>query len=275
MEVSWDFADVLFVLFTYLATIQVAAGLLDSPEKQWKSYEELHANQTETDEGKPAGDETTSQHPVLQLLTHDRSTGTFILVFLVTAISAPLWEEFLFRLVLLGWMAKQENSLSQKTLKRWPVGVFSLLFTSLLFALAHFRWNKDPVAAEQLYSVVTIMGITNFVALGISLVYLRVRHDAKLIDFGFSPQHLIYDLKTAAIAFLAAVVPILFLQVALQRLLPSGFAPDPIPLFFLAIVLGILFLRTRRTTSCVALHFYLNTFSLLMALATIHFAAGN
>jgi membrane protease YdiL (CAAX protease family) len=38
--------------------------------------------------------------------------------------------------------------------------------------------------------------------------------------------------------------------------------PDPIPLFFFALVLGYLYQRTRRILPCVVVHFLLNSCSL-------------
>jgi membrane protease YdiL (CAAX protease family) len=276
-EVQWDFMDVLFVLCTYLAVMQITFSLLASPEQQWEELQEevVVAQTKDTAEAnhEPSAEQT-SQHPVIQLLSQDATGKTLALVFLVTAIAAPLWEEFLFRLILLGWLAKREKQLKARSLGRLPLGLVPLLATSLIFALMHFRQDDAPIDSDTLLRGVTIMGITNFVCLGISIAYLRMRYQTTAADFGFSSQRLIYDIKVAVVGFLTVVVLVLLLQAALKTWLPSGFAPDPIPLFFLAMVFGLMYLRTGRLTSCVLLHMILNTFSLLAALAAVHFGVG-
>jgi len=48
-------------------------------------------------------------------------------------------------------------------------------------------------------------------------------------------------------------------------LLPPDVAPDPIPLFFFALALGILYLRTHRISAPITLHVALNGTSLALA----------
>lgn len=274
-EVRWDFADVLVTLLIYFTITQLGAAFFLEKDPEGAATADAVRAPADTIDGDTGNlTDETSQHPVIQLLSQQGTLEVVILVFLVAAISAPLWEEFFFRLLLLGWMAKQERIWKTHTLSRVPLGIIPLLVTSLAFAMMHFRQADPQVDADFLIRAMKVTCVANFATLAISIAYLRVRHQATAADLGFSMQHLARDLKTAACGFFIVAVPLLFLQFILKQTLPSDFAPDPIPLFFLALVFGLMYLRSGRLTSCVLLHAMLNAFSLLAALAFIHGGAG-
>ena len=50
-------------------------------------------------------------------------------------------------------------------------------------------------------------------------------------------------------------------------LLHAGHGPDPIPLFFLAVVLGYLYAKTHRLLPSIVVHMALNGLSMLMLLS--------
>jgi membrane protease YdiL (CAAX protease family) len=56
-------------------------------------------------------------------------------------------------------------------------------------------------------------------------------------------------------------------MIALSYILPKKFAPDPIPIFFFAIALGLLYNRTHRALPSIAVHMALNAASLAMVLS--------
>jgi len=269
-EPPWDVADVLFVLAIYVVTNIVAAHwLLDGSESEGFGATSVEVVASESEE-QGGATKPTSEHPVIQLLYHADNAKILLLAFFVVAIAAPLWEEFLFRLMLLGWLAKLERRLRRRVRARWPYGLGALLVTSVLFAMMHFRADGKPMDVGKLVAALQVTGIANCASLAISVVFLRARHQVSCAQLGFSSMRFGYDLRVAAVGFFAIAIPLLFLQYSLKLLLPSGFAPDPIPLFVLAIVFGYLYLRTGRITSCVLLHIALNTFSLLSALAFIY-----
>jgi len=62
------------------------------------------------------------------------------------------------------------------------------------------------------------------------------------------------------------LAPVIYgLNIVLSLLLPKSIAPDPLSLFFLAIVLGTIYYRTRRIVPSISLHMSLNFTSLVMA----------
>ena len=54
----------------------------------------------------------------------------------------------------------------------------------------------------------------------------------------------------------------------MQALLPKDMVTDPIPLLFLAVPLGTLYLRTHRIIPSITLHMAFNAAGVFMALAT-------
>jgi membrane protease YdiL (CAAX protease family) len=73
------------------------------------------------------------------------------------------------------------------------------------------------------------------------------------------------DTKLAMGALLAVMPPILLLQGALLAAVKrtgSAIASDPIPLFFLALVFGVLYQRTHRIAPSLVLHMAFNATSI-------------
>ena len=81
---------------------------------------------------------------------------------------------------------------------------------------------------------------------------------------GFSSEKFFSDIPLGFIAFFAIAAPIYSIQLTAQYLVPQKYAPDPIPLFFLAIVFGYLYHRTQRITASIVLHMMLNLVSMMM-----------
>ena len=94
---------------------------------------------------------------------------------------------------------------------------------------------------------------------------LRWRVGATAADLGWTPRKTVADIELGITAFVAIAVPIYATQFGLRFLLPEHIAPDPIPLFFFAVVLGIIYHRTHRLTPLVVLHAVFNGTSLLLA----------
>ncbi len=83
---------------------------------------------------------------------------------------------------------------------------------------------------------------------------------------GIWPDKWWEDLRVGAVAFLAIVPPLWLLQALLLPFLRSwGVAPDPLPIFVLALGLGTLFYRTGRLTPSLALHLLTNLASFVLS----------
>jgi membrane protease YdiL (CAAX protease family) len=134
--------------------------------------------------------EIPSEHPIVTFAAHEPHVLSLILAGVVAAIVAPVGEEFLFRVVLQGWLEKKKAQAGQ---------------------------------------------------LG----------DGSDVSPGMGP---------------AIVVSALFAALHL------GHGPDPIPLFFLSLILGYLYQRTHRIVAPLTVHFCVN--SLAVVQLGITWAAG-
>ncbi len=86
-----------------------------------------------------------SEHP---LFTAIKQSPSLLPVATVLAVLiAPLFEEFLFRVVLQGWLEKAEQALRRKApgTLQLPRGVWPIVLSSLVFAAAHFGHGADPL----------------------------------------------------------------------------------------------------------------------------------
>ena len=239
-RVPWSGLDVLALFLLYIVLIQYGAGAT-------QLFREPPPPITES--------VATTEHPLSQLVKQDRGAPLVWLVVLFSAIvAAPLGEEFFFRLVLQGWLEKQESFRFKRRIL--PHGLVSVVFSSLIFAILHGGARKEQTAETLFYSLLGI-GIANVCFMVLGIVFLRFGRKATWSDLGLRFHRLPTDLGAAAILFVLFVPPIIFIHVAIQQLFP-GIVTDPIPLFFFAVVLGFLFYRTRRLAGCILLHAMLN-----------------
>jgi membrane protease YdiL (CAAX protease family) len=86
-----------------------------------------------------------SEHPLIKLIKENRDLLSVVSVLAVFV--APLFEEFLFRVVLQGWLEKAEQTLRRKNrgMLQFPRGVWPILLSSIVFAAAHFNHGADPL----------------------------------------------------------------------------------------------------------------------------------
>jgi len=242
-KVPWSALDILALFFLYLALTScgvVFAQLFCVPGRQ------------------VAETVVTTEHPLSQLIRQSQgSSFALLVVFFSAVVSAPLAEEFLFRLVLQGWLEKQESSFFKR--RFLPHGSLSIVFSSLFFAALHGGGRKEH-GADTLFFTLLGVGTANvFFTLG-GMAFLRIGRRATWRDLGLRFNHLPTDFGIAMVFFVLFVPPIFFIHVAAQNLFPET-VTDPIPLFFFALALGFLFYRTRRLAGCVLLHAMLNATS--------------
>lgn len=83
-------------------------------------------------------------HPIIQLLQSGGSSGLWVLSGMAVLVSAPLWEEFVFRQLLQGWGEAREQELRERRGFAWANGTISLVLTAVLFAFVHASW-PDPL----------------------------------------------------------------------------------------------------------------------------------
>jgi hypothetical protein len=89
-----------------------------------------------------------SEHPVLQLTQQQPSVWMLVLATVAAVGVAPLFEEFVFRVVLQGWLESQQARL--RGLNRpgggEKPGFAPIVVASAVFALLHLGHGPDPIA---------------------------------------------------------------------------------------------------------------------------------
>ena len=131
-----------------------------------------------------------------------------------------------------------------------------ILLSSSLFAAMHYRRISTPQPdAPSMAIFVAIGGAANVLTLLFAVGLMRWRVGATAVDFGWAPQKIRGDLGLGLATFAVVALPIYAiqgllpkLQELLPKILPPDIAPDPIPLFFFAVVLGFVYYRTHRIT---------------------------
>jgi len=212
-----------------------------------------------------------NSHDVVVLLRANPTPGMFLLCGVMVIVVAPIIEEFLCRLLLVGWLEAVENRWRRKMplLRRSIPGMVPVTLTSLFFAVLHFRLAEEPEDAGVLARKMAVGLVASLLALAFGVCWLRIRSRATLSDLGFDPHRLPADIRLGLLAFLAIAAPIYLLQWLCSAVLPADAAPDPIPLFFFALALGTLYYRTHRIVPAIVLHMALNATALALLLLMI------
>ena len=100
-----------------------------------------------------------SEHPLAKLAMEQPSTGVLMLTTVSAVVVAPLFEEFMFRVLLQGWFEKWETLWRESAGKNIPgrTGLLPNVIVSALFGLSHLGHGPDPVA---LFVLSLILGYT-------------------------------------------------------------------------------------------------------------------
>ncbi len=255
--VPWSGWDVMMILALYISTVSVALWILSPRPPPGKA--------------KPAEKAVVpgekNEHYVIQLWRRDPRSATKLLSAVAAVIVAPIVEEFLFRLLLQGWLEKADRRLRRRLRPLRPLvrGALPIVTVSALFAAMHYRGDQPDHDAPTLIRALLGNAAAGLVTVVLGAAWLRSRTAATLADFGIEPWHAGRDFALGLAAFLAVAPPIYLLQMSLVKWLSPGTA-DPISLFFFALALGILYYRTHRIVPAIALHMALNGTSLLLLL---------
>jgi membrane protease YdiL (CAAX protease family) len=97
-------------------------------------------------------------HPIITAVNQHPSKAMFLASLVSAVIAAPLAEEFVFRVLIQGWLEKCEVMLAQRNdapqnpdgvseidRRELPLGVLPIGITSLLFALMHIGHGAAPI----------------------------------------------------------------------------------------------------------------------------------
>ncbi len=209
-------------------------------------------------------------HPLIRLLRQRPHWTTLLAAIVVAVLIAPVVEEFLFRLVLQGWLESVETRLRRSmALGGKAEGVLPVLLVSAAFAALHYREAEPPAQAEALLREFRCNAGASLATLLFGLACLRGLSGATLEDLGIRRGTIGSDIRLGLGAFLTVAAPLYGLQIALSVVLPAlvrrPIAPDPITLGLFAVVLGALYSRTHRIVPAIILHMALNATSVLLA----------
>jgi len=245
-QVPWNGLDVLVVFLTYM----IVMGLV-------------------TPASKPAAKAALSErgHSLEPLLALGNPLWMILLAVLMAVIVAPLVEEFLFRVVLQGWLESVETFWRRRArhLRVLMRGSAAVVLSSLLFASVHFRPGREPAPVEETATNTALFAAGSLLSMILIVCFLRMR-GATWADLGIVPRKWLADVKLGLLAFLAVTPPVMLLFGFCKSVFPKNLTPDPVPLFFLALALGVLCYRNRRIAPAIVLHAAINSVSVLIAL---------
>jgi membrane protease YdiL (CAAX protease family) len=168
-----------------------------------------------------------SEHPLVVMLREKMTGPLFVVGVFVAVIVAPVVEEFVFRVLLQGWMERLGRP------KQLPPRISPEYFL-------------NPPPSMPATSMVT----AELVSEGAANPYAVPQQDA-------------VPAKENPIAEPPPRWPI-FVSAVIFALMHAGNGPDPIPLFFLALGLGYLYRQTHRITPSMTVHFLLNAASMTL-----------
>lgn len=204
-------------------------------------------------------DKQDNGHPLAQMIAQaKRSPMILLTAFLAAVVVVPILEEFLFRLLLQGWL--------ESTLIQYQVSHASpkaIVAVSLFFAAIHGgnsgAWN---VTILTLFFGLTI--ITNLLILLFGIIHLTQNRRCSLRRY-FLGQGTFFPPQFFAVSgyCLCALFLIYGLTMTLGVMFPKTNV-SPIPIFFFSLLLGTLYSKTQNLSYSILLHSSLNGISFIV-----------
>ncbi|MCE5269387.1 MAG: CPBP family intramembrane metalloprotease [Planctomycetaceae bacterium] len=214
-------------------------------------------------------DHAETEHPLERVLVERPSVSAVLVCVALAVVVAPVTEELLFRLLLQGWLESVERRWRRRlvALRQMTAGLLPISAVALLFAAVHYREPErgDVTTIVRLQNVQVAASLITVIVL---VWWLRFAAGATMVDLGIVRGKLMADIKLGLLAFVAVTGPIYAIWFVAQRLLPADVVTDPIPIFGLAVALGVLYYRTHRIVPAIALHMAFNTTGVVLALTT-------
>jgi membrane protease YdiL (CAAX protease family) len=170
-----------------------------------------------------------SGHELIKLLEETGpAPGALAMAAVMVVVIAPICEETVFRLLLQGWLEAWEY---KRVCRSEPAVITSVQ--------DEFQAPEAPIAADESAMASTDVGQRTFPA----LIEERPSRGIAGMPFG--------------------LVPILASSL-LFALAHFGYGPEPVPLFFLALVLGYVYQRTHRILPSIITHGLFNAFAIFI-----------
>jgi membrane protease YdiL (CAAX protease family) len=205
-------------------------------------------------------------HPAIRLLA-EGDVWVRLLCGMGLVIVAPICEEFVFRVLLQGWLEAVGWRLRGvfPAWRRILPGTAPIVITSLLFGSVHYS-SGEPPAEEMLLAIVAADVVAKVLTMLLAIALVRWRVGATAADLGWEPKRFLADIGLGLAAFAAVAAPIYAMQTGLSQVLPKGAKADPYVLVFFGAALGILYFRTHRIVPAIVLHMALNATSFTLLL---------
>ena len=188
-----------------------------------------------------------SHHPLVELVTSgEPNVGIVFLATIAAVVIAPISEEILFRLLLQGWLEKWEGgrlAWRGDSIPELSVGDEAPLAEGSEQQNGEARMTNDEFGGREDSSFV-------------------IRHSS------FSPP---VDPPPRGLAGLPYGWAPILISSLLFAAAHYGYGPDPVPIFFLAIILGYVYQRTHRITPCIVAHALFNSLAMLVLWWTVFF----
>jgi hypothetical protein len=189
-----------------------------------------------------------SEHPLIRLVKEHPDPWFFALSSFSAVLVAPIVEEFLFRVLLQGWL----ETLTIQKLRKWfaphtykPVEP-RIVESDRPAVEIHLSEPRRPVDELNPYVSPAVMAAEPIVTAEVA----ASDEGSSLVK----PPPLWPTLVSSAIF----------------ALLHWGHGPDPIPLFVLALGLGYLYRQTHRVLPGIVVHMLLNAASMAMLLLSVY-----
>ena len=276
--VPWKTVDVLVIFGFYFLPLFIGPALALFPaltDGESANVSDLAPSSTTAT---AQGEEADTQHMIIDLLRQDGTVLTWMLCVVAAVVVAPVVEEFLFRLVLQGWLEAAEHDRRRSRLRPLIRGARPIIVSSVLFAAIHFRQAEPAADPDQIRMALLFQIGWSVMVVGYTVAYLGCRgFDLTAADLGIDFRRVKSDVGLGLVALLTVACPVCALQAVLQffrKTFWPGMVPDPIPLFFLALALGFLYYRTHRLLPSIVLHMAFNGTALLLWLLLSQSAGG-
>lgn len=255
--VPWRMFDVLLLLIVF----SVAPAFFVNVSRNWLDVSPPAQSQVDEEP------ELDGNHPLARVLMESSSGWAVLMCVVLAVVVTPIAEEFIFRLLIQGWLESLERRLRRRV--RLPrgiaVGIAPVAFVSLMFAAMHFRVPEPQVDITALVAILCAIFASNLLIIVLSVCWLRFVAGASLADLGFVPGKLLSDVKLGLLAFIAVIPLVYAVAFAAKELLPENAIVDPIPLLLFAVALGVLYFRTHRIVPAIVLHMTFNAMGVIMA----------
>lgn len=247
----WTGFDVLMLFAVWLAPLLASIAVVHVVSREQPQVEVTSENIQ--DHG----------HPVAQLIKQsNNSLVVFLVVFLAAIVIAPIVEEFLFRMLLQGWLETKFAQLQVPHASGVAVGIVALCFAAI------HGGNHGTVDASSLIMGIVISSLFSLMVFVAGIIYLSCVREVRVTDYLFSTERFFRPgFFAGAGGCLLTIVFAYGLNVAASTLYPNTNVA-PIPLFFFALALGVLYSRTQNLSYCILLHACLNGISLMLAWST-------